>query len=193
MVNTGFEGKSALDLFPDLSTEAPKKSKSGIPIPQPPDTSWLAKGFTQADTGVTSDSLTALIVIFEDNNRILVEKILSEMGYNTTIIFTGAQAIEKLELYNYNLVICGEGSAFEEIHRNICGFSPAKRRAIYYAVVGRHRHTLYDLEALALSANLVINDNDLHYLKKILSKGLDDYEKLFRPLLDVLSASNSSL
>ncbi len=57
---------------------------------------------------------------------------------------------------------------------------------MYYAIVGPNLHTLYNLEALSLSANLVINDQDLQYLEKILYIGFRDYENLFRPLLDTL-------
>ena len=55
------------------------------------------------------------------------------------------------------------------------------------------RLTHYDLEALAFSANLVINDREMPHLEPVLRKGLQDYEKLFRPLLDALAAETTAL
>ena len=63
----------------------------------------------------------------------------------------------------------------------------------FNAIVGPRLHTLYDLEALAFSANLVINDREMPYLEPVLRKGLRDYEKLFRPLIDALSGESASL
>lgn len=185
-------GKSVLDLFPDLTPEVPKKSKSGLPVPQPPDTSWLVDGILEKKEE-TGDSLTALVVISKNEKLILVEKILKDMSYTIHIALSAAHAIDRLNSNKYNLIISRSGSAFQDIHQHICGLPSVKRRVIYYAVVGPHLHTLYDLEALALSANLVINDRDLPHLKKILRRGLQDYENLFRTFLDELSLSTSSL
>ncbi len=69
------------------------------------------------------------------------------------------------------------------LHQKIINLPMAVRRYIYYAIIGPEFHTLYDLEALALSANLVINRRDLSSLKTIITKGLRGNEGLFGPLI----------
>ena len=65
----------------------------------------------------------------------------------------------------------------------------AKRRHIFYVLVGPKFNTLYDLEALASSANLVVNDNEISKFNIILKKSLQDYEDLFGPYIATLKAA----
>ncbi|MBT8334771.1 MAG: hypothetical protein KJP19_10085 [Deltaproteobacteria bacterium] len=69
--------------------------------------------------------------------------------------------------------------------RNLAG---DKRRNLYYVIIGPELKTLYDLQALSLSANLVVNNSDMKYLDKILKKGFQDYETLFRPFVEIIQA-----
>ncbi len=46
-------------------------------------------------------------------------------------------------------------------------------------MIGSRFHTLYDLEALCESVNVVVNTADTRFLNIIIHKGLKDYEKLF--------------
>ncbi len=62
----------------------------------------------------------------------------------------------------------------------------SRRREIFYTLIGPNFHTLYDLQALALSCNLVLNENDLPYLETVLRKAIPDFEHLFAPLLEAL-------
>ena len=88
----------------------------------------------------------------------------------------------------------GDGSGAANIPSALVAIVPdGRRRLLFYAIVGPRLHTLYDLEALAFSANLVINDREMPHLEPVLRKGLRDYEKLFRPLIDALSGEGASL
>jgi hypothetical protein len=184
------DGKSAFDLFPDIFRDVPneKKSRNVIPPPPPPDTSWLADGMVDKDTSHSGDSLTALVVIVADNTRTIVERVLVKMGYAIDTAVSAEQAIQRLQAVQYNLIICGTDVALQDIHQYICSFPSTRRRMTYYAIIGPHLHTLYNLEALAFSVNLVINEQDLQDMENILCKGFRDYEDLFRPLLDSLGS-----
>jgi hypothetical protein len=186
------EGKSAFDLFPDIIRDIPKKKKASPLIPPPPDLSWLTEGMAERNPAQPGNSLAALVAIAEDHKRAVVKKVLEKMGYAIDTALSAEYAIQKLQVVQYKLIICGTDAAFKDIHQHICGLPSPKRRVTYYAIVGPNLHTLYNLEALALSANLVINDRDLQYLEKILGKGFRDYENLFRPLLDILNVKTSS-
>ena len=61
-----------------------------------------------------------------------------------------------------------------------------RRRLLYYVLVGPDVHTCYNLQALALSANLVINERELAFVEVILRKGFREYVELFGPFLEVL-------
>ena len=78
---------------------------------------------------------------------------------------------------------------FEQYMRNLAG---DKRRNLYYLIIGPKLSTLYDLEALSLSANLVVNNKDFQYLDIILKKGFQDYETLYRPFIEILETSKES-
>jgi hypothetical protein len=54
--------------------------------------------------------------------------------------------------------------------------------------VGPSFFTLYNLEALANSANLVVNEKELPDLLTILRKAIPQYEELFGTLMAELSA-----
>ena len=195
MENDSLEGKSAIDLFPDLAPKIPTENES-TPIihpPQPPDTGWLHSEVQEAYWQIQADSLTALVGIGSDHNRVFIENSLKKMGYIIDLAFSSAHAIDKIQSFQYNLIIRSEEAIFKNTHKSMCELVPAKRRLVYYVIVGPHFNTLHNLEALSLSANLVINDKDLPYLTGILTKGLHDYELLFGPFLDALVASNSSL
>jgi len=62
----------------------------------------------------------------------------------------------------------------------------SRRRYIFYILVGPEFRTLYDLEALANSANLVVNDSDASHFSIILKRGMNDYNDLFGPYLEAL-------
>lgn len=186
MTSGSLAGKSAQDLFPDLFT-APRGVEQDILAPPPPDPNWLADCLTMEAGGPAADIPAALVAITADHRRAMAEQVLESMGYVVEVAESAAEGLELLRLTRYSLVLCEADRAFADIHRTIRQFPPNRRRLTYYAIVGPRLHTLYDLEALAFSANLVLNDREMPALEKILRKGLRDYEKLFRPMLDALA------
>ena len=65
------------------------------------------------------------------------------------------------------------------------------RRSMYYILVGIQFSTLYDLEALSYSANIVVNDKEIEHIDIILRKGMQDYMELFGSYAETLKASVS--
>ena len=134
-----------------------------------------------------------IATIVADQRRIQAVDTLKRMGYRVDLALGADEGLELLRITHYDLVLCEADRAFADIHRTIRQFPPGRRRLTFYAIVGPRLHTLYDLEALAFSANLVINDREMPHLEPVLRKGLQDYEKLFRPLLDALAAESTAL
>jgi hypothetical protein len=62
----------------------------------------------------------------------------------------------------------------------------SRRRYIFYVLLGEQFNTLYDLEALANSVNLVINDSEIPLIGTVLKKAIPEFETLFGPLMEEL-------
>ncbi|MDR2549568.1 MAG: hypothetical protein LBD10_05130 [Desulfobulbus sp.] len=162
---------------------------STVIAPPPPDMSWLAHADFGEQQERAGNAPPALLVLGGNPQQELIAQQLARMGYAVTAASSATQALERLGATKYRLVFCGADAAFEEVRRFVNQLTSDLRRHTYFVLVGADLHTLYDLEALALSANLVINDRDLPALELILDKGLRDYEQLFRPLLDILGSA----
>jgi len=208
--------KTAFDLFPDImgqssspSVKAPKKTpappvkkKSYKPVevlrpdtkpPPPPDLSWLQEGLLEDAANADETLRMALVLISDEQNRSHATKALASMHYTVETASTTAEAIEAVKTNPYTLVIYDTASDMSEFHDHMCWLPPITRRAIYYVIIGPNLHTLFGLEALSLSANLVVGDNDVLYLEKILGKGFQDYEDMYNQFLEVLNGNLPSL
>jgi hypothetical protein len=53
-------------------------------------------------------------------------------------------------------------------------------------LIGEQFETLYDLQALTNSVNLVVNDNEVRYIGTVLKKAIPEFETLFGPLMEEL-------
>jgi hypothetical protein len=62
----------------------------------------------------------------------------------------------------------------------------ARRRYIFYALLGPEFNTFFNLQALAYSANLVVNEKDTPHFGVILRKSIPEYEELFGPFMEEL-------
>lgn len=179
-------GKKPSDLFPDLfigETEA--KDAHKVIKPPDPDLNWLNDIFSRNQKSAT-DAPQALVTVHSPQLESLITQHLTSLGYTTCTAKTASQAIELLKSTFYHLVFCGINNSFNEVLRVVHSFSPAKRRKTLLALVGPDVHTLYDLQALSLSANLVVNSRDLAQLSIILTKAIRDYEQLFGPMIETL-------
>jgi hypothetical protein len=80
------------------------------------------------------------------------------------------------------------GLARSVFHAHMRNLAMDRRRSIFYILLSDSLHTLYDLEALACSANLTVNTRDLQYLDMILRKAIPAYEELFGAFLEEMEA-----
>jgi len=162
----------------------------GVKPPEPPDVSWLQEGVFD-DQEVVEEIPLALILIPENCGAADVIKAVEALGYRAQLATSVEAAIEKMEFVNYSGVI--QHSEFEPgglknsvFHAFMSQMSMTKRRYIFYVLIGKELHTLYDLEALAYSANIVVSEKDVAYFGTILRKAIPEYEALFGPLMEEL-------
>jgi len=159
--------------------------------PAPPDLDWLKSGRFAADEKV-EDVPMALVLYRDSPQRNTIIKALESVGYQVVPADTTAEALEKMRFVRFSCVALQseldgelENSAFHDYMRKM---PMERRRYIFYILFGSRMHTLYDLEALAHSANLVVGEKDLPHLNLVLRKAIPAYEDLFGPILEELAA-----
>jgi hypothetical protein len=158
--------------------------------PAPPDVTWLAEGVFD-DQEVVEDIPKALVLMPEVPARDVVVKAAVGFGYQVEQPKDVMEAIEKMRFVNYAAVFLHSGYEPAGIlsgkfHAYMRGMSMARRRFTIYVLLGDEFETLYDLQAMAYSANLVVNDRDLNHIGVVLKKIIPEYEALFGPLMDEL-------
>ncbi|MFH1214914.1 MAG: hypothetical protein V1706_00265 [Pseudomonadota bacterium] len=210
--NTGIKGKSAFELFPDIMKTIPQSRKgdaekretavagkggarpavSRVEPPGPPDISKFLSGEKER-LARDAEVSVALLLMKDEKERATVENVLAELGYLVECVDTQVEAVEKMGFVNAGAVILQDGFEGKEFgrslfHQYMKSLPMAKRRSLYYVLVGPRLYTLYDLQALAESANLVVNVRHVDKFDMILRKGLRQYEELFGPFVELLSA-----
>lgn len=173
-----------------------QQGKTVIP-PPPPDLSWLRDGsFDNTDHDNPEDIPSVLILSKEKNVLGQASSSFEGFGYRIETADDAIDAIHRISSFTY-AAICLH-SSFEDVtnksispvHSHITWLPMDKRRLIYYILVGPNFTTLYDLEALSYSANLVVNDANFSSLSTILRKSLREYEELFAPLIEAMEGNN---
>jgi len=193
-----------LDMSMDrTSSTAPERDAAGrssgggrIKPPAPPDTDWLKDGsFEEKD--VVEDIPKAIVLMPDLPGREQVIKAAAAVGYRVEQAVTSVEAIEKMRFVNYAAVFLH--SRFESggmrsgaFHQYMRSMNMARRRDIFYVLIGEQFETLYDLQALSCSANLVINDAEIPYISTLLKKAIPEYEELFGPLMEELRIAGKS-
>ena len=164
----------------------------GLPAPPgPPDRSWLERG----DLGsgeVLEDVPQVMILVKNEQIQADIVQYFDDMGYKAVVPRTPEDAIERMRFTNFSALVLHSGFegnlADSKVHAYMQGMAMPKRRYIYYVLIGPEFHTLYNLEALSNSANLVINEADISAFPLVLKKGFRDYDELFGPYLAALEA-----
>ena len=169
----------------------PKPSKEPPPPPPPPDLSWIVDNRIE-EKEVIEDVPMAMVLMEEGPARIRVAETMTEAGYLPVFPGTSEAAIEQMQFVNFGAVVLH--SAFEKggleasaFHAHMGKMAMGRRRYIFYVLVGPEFHTLYDLEALSASANLVVNDKEIDRFGLIYKKAFQDYQALFDPLVEALA------
>ena len=164
--------------------------KVRIKPPPPPSTEWLKDG-TFEEKDVVEDIPKALVLMPDLPGREFIVKAAVAVGYRVEQAETPEEAIEKMRFVNYAAVFLH--SRFQQggirsgvFHKYMRSMNMARRRYIFYVLVGEQFETLYDLQALSYSANLVVGEQDVPYIGIILKKAIPEYETLFGPLMEEL-------
>ncbi len=164
--------------------------RGGIRPPDPPSTEWLREGVFD-EKEVVEDIPRALILMPDSSIRDTVVKAATEFGYRVEQALSAEEAIDKMRFVNYAAVFMH--SSFEpggikssKFHQYMREMNMSRRRYIFYVLIGEQFETLYDLQALAYSVNLVVNDAEIPFIGTVLKKAIPEFETLFGPLMEEL-------
>ncbi len=188
--HTGNEDQAAAGIVA-AAQKRPAPVRLPPAAPKPPDLGWLSSG-VYSEKEVVENVPHALIMIGDEEITTQVTMAFGEIGYQPTYVQSAEEAIDKMQFMNFEAVVLHsrfEGGDLDgsTVHRYLREMAMSRRRYIYYIIVGPEFRTLYDLEALANSANLVVNDSDASHFSIILKRGMNDYNDLFGPYLEALA------
>ncbi|MEW6219681.1 MAG: hypothetical protein AB1634_09150 [Thermodesulfobacteriota bacterium] len=158
--------------------------------PAPPDLGWLA-GQGLMDQETVEDIPRALVLAPPGPTQERCTSTLEELGYQVEAPDSSAAALERMRFARFEAVLLhtgldGVSLADNPLHSFMAELAMDRRRHILYVLVGPAFHTLYDLEALAMSANVVVNEAHLDRLGIVLRKAIADAEALFGPYILLL-------
>ena len=180
--------KEVTDRSPDA--DAP------VDPPSAPDISWLATGGQETDE-VLDDVPTAMVLIRDRDVLGQVSEVLKGQNLQIHTPDSADDAVSSLRFKAYDVIVYS--SDYEDgpvdvhdFHRFMSGMSMNRRRKIFYVLVGQELNTLYDLEALTRSANLVVNRRELPYFDRVFQMGKKEYDRLFGPYLSMLNQHGKS-
>lgn len=161
---------------------------SAVQPPAPPDIEWLREERFEDEEKI-EDVPMALILYPESSGRNAVREAVEQVGYQVFIAETAQEARERMRFVNFACVTLYsrfEGASLEDstFHAYMREMAMQRRRYIFYILIGPEFHTLYNLQALASSANLVVNEKDIKHLDVVLRKAIPSFEELFSPLIE---------
>ena len=136
----------------------------------------------------------AQLAIILDNDEKRVEKhelSLKELSYVPIVCSTVQEAMGKLRLHHFNIVILSDGFDGQKISEStithyLNSLAISIRRNIFLVLVGDKFKTMDNMRTFVESANLVINPVDMPKLTLILKNSLSDHEKFYKVFFDTL-------
>lgn len=188
--HTGNEDQAAAGIVAAVQ-KRPQPVQLPPDAPKPPDLGWLSSG-VYSEREAVENVPHVLVMIGNEETAGQVTAAFGEIGYQPTYARSAEEAIAKMQFMNFEAVVLHsrfEGGKLEDstVHQHLREMAMARRRYIFYVLIGPEFRTLYDLEALADSANLVVSDSDAGHFAIILKRGMNDYQDLFGPYLEALS------
>ncbi len=173
-----------------LAAKKEQESKGPPVPPAEPDIDWLKSGELE-EKEMLGDVTQVMILMSASELRDQIVSVFENKGYKPVYPKSAADAINRMRFVHFAAVVLNvnfEGNLASSVfHQHMRALLMTRRRSIYYVLIGPDFHTLYDLEALSNSANLVVNESEIGQFSLILKKGMQDYDDLFGLYLKILN------
>jgi len=168
----------------ELDTTAPKGEEVEEPgFEQEEDTSPLEF--------VGEGTKLALVLNTDDLRGSEITPALEDLSYKVLQPPSVHEAMGKLRLYHFDLIILSDGFDGRSLEENpitsyLNHLSISIRRKILLIMLSDRFKTMDNMMAFAFSANLVVNPSDLSNITAILRKATSDNEKFYKVFTDTL-------
>lgn len=176
------------------AANAPDPAADAVKPPPPPSMDWLKsmKNEEMQFSDHARDVPMALVLHSDDNMRHLIKSSMEALGYQASSVNTAEEAVHETQSTSYACIVYHTG--FEPgglqnstFHNYMRKMPMSRRRYTFYILIGPEFISIYDIQALANSANLVVAEKDMKDFQPILHKAIPYYEQLFGPLLEELA------
>ncbi|MGR0481544.1 MAG: hypothetical protein ACTFAL_09125 [Candidatus Electronema sp. V4] len=175
--------------------KAPEPAAEEVKPPPPPNMDWLKSEKNEAMQfdDHARDVPMALVLHSDDNMRHLIKSSMEALGYQASSVNTPEAAIHETLSVGYACIVYHTsfepgGLKNSTFHNYMRKMPMSRRRYIFYILIGPEFISLYDIQALGNSANLVVAEKDMRDFQPILHKAIPYYEQLFGPLLEELAS-----
>lgn len=116
---------------------------------------------------------------------------LEELSYKTVVPASIKEAMGKVLFHHFDLIMLSDGFdglALTEtpVINYLNRLSMSVRRRIFLVLLSRKFKTMDLMKAFGMSANMLVNPDDISNLTLILKKGISDNEKFYKVFLDTL-------
>lgn len=133
----------------------------------------------------------ALVLDTDDLRLSEITPALEELGYKVIQPLTLQEAMSKIRLHPFDMVILADGFDGRGLDGNpitnyLNHLSMSVRRKIFLTLISGRFKTMDNMMAFAMSANLVVNPEDLPNMRLILKKGTSENEKFYKVYMDTL-------
>jgi hypothetical protein len=133
----------------------------------------------------------ALILGKDPNQAEKLKKGVDSLGYRCVLAGTTREAVAKMRLHHFALVIVPDGFEGIELDQSpvinyLDHLSMSIRRRMFVALIGNTFRTMDHMAAFAKSANLVVNEKDLDRLNTVLKKGVSDHKRFYKAFMETL-------
>lgn len=133
----------------------------------------------------------ALVLDGDEANVTEITPALEELSYKPILPTSMGEAMAKLRLYHFDLILLSDGFDGQNLERSpitnyLNHLSMSVRRKTFLVLLSQKFKTMDNMRAFGESANLVVNPDDLSSLPLILKKAISDNEKFYKVFMDTI-------
>ena len=166
--------------------ESKKKEKGGKDSPDYDDYSGGDERLEFYDEGTK-----LALVMVDESVQGKIQSAVEELGYKYIPVPNTRDALSKLRFHSFDVVFLADGFDGQQFENSpvmnyLNHLSMSSRRKIFLALFGDRVKTMDEMMAYSLSANVIINTQDLDKLAAILKRGISEYERFYKVFSDTL-------
>jgi predicted Zn finger-like uncharacterized protein len=133
----------------------------------------------------------ALVLVSDEEYVIEINAALEELSYKIVSSTSIQDAMSKIRLHNFDLIIISDGFDGQDLNSNpathyLNHISMSVRRKIFLVLLSEKFKTMDNMMAFVKSSNLVVNPADISSIRSILKRAISDHEKFYKVFADTL-------